>query len=248
MTTLPRLPATWQQALSSEFTQPYWQTLQAFLNGEQAADKTILPATDHRFNALQATPLDQVRVVILGQDPYPTAGHAHGLSFSVLPDVKPLPRSLRNIYRELQADVGVDNSHSGYLQAWAEQGVLLLNTVLSVVEGQAGSHQKRGWETFTDAVIRAVNTQPLPVVFVLWGGQAQKKAALIDAGKHLIIQSAHPSPLSARHGFFGSKPFSRSNAFLQQQGRGVINWQLYRGVDVPTWSAHTLPRRDTPNP
>lgn len=226
MTTLPHLPASWQQVLSHEFSQPYWQALQAFLTQEQAAGKTLFPAAELRFHALQATPLDQVRVVILGQDPYPTPGHAHGLSFSVLPGVKPLPRSLQNINHELQADVGVDNRHTGCLQAWAEQGVLLLNTVLSVVEGQAGSHQQRGWETLTDAVIRTVNAQPLPVVFVLWGGQAQKKAALIDAGRHLLILSAHPSPLSARRGFFGSKPFSRINAFLQQQGRGVIDWQL----------------------
>ena len=165
-------------------------------------------------------------MVILGQDPYPTPGHAHGLAFSVLPEVKPLPRSLKNIYKELQADVGVDNQHSGYLQAWAEQGVLLLNTVLSVEAGNAGSHQKRGWEQFTDAVIRAVNAQSHPVVFVLWGGHAQKKVALIDSDKHLILQSAHPSPLSARNGFFGSKPFSQINQFLQANGRGTIHWQL----------------------
>ena len=165
-------------------------------------------------------------MVILGQDPYPTPGHAHGLAFSVLPDVKPLPRSLNNINKELLSDIGVDNRHTGYLQAWAEQGVLLLNTVLTVEAGHAGSHQKRGWERFTDAVIRAVNAQQNPVVFVLWGGHAQKKAALIDTSKHLILQSAHPSPLSARHGFFGSKPFSQTNQFLQQHGRSAINWQL----------------------
>lgn len=226
MSDVPPLPAAWQSALSDVFKQPSWAQLQAFLAQEQAAGKTLLPSAEHRFNALQATPLDQVKVVILGQDPYPTPGHAHGLAFSVLPEVKPLPRSLKNIYKELQADVGVDNQHSGYLQAWAEQGVLLLNTVLSVEAGNAGSHQKRGWEAFTDAVIRAVNAQSHPVVFVLWGGHAQKKSALIDSDKHLILQSAHPSPLSARNGFFGSKPFSQINQFLQANGRGTIHWQL----------------------
>lgn len=226
MNEIPNLPDSWQAALSTEFEQPYWAQLQAFLAQEQAAGKTLLPSAENRFNALQATPLDQVKVVILGQDPYPTEGHAHGLSFSVLPDVKPLPRSLQNINKELQSDVSVDNRHTGYLQAWAEQGVLLLNTVLTVEAGQAGSHQKRGWERFTDAVIRAVNAQSNPVVFVLWGGHAQKKATLIDASKHLILQSVHPSPLSARNGFFGSKPFSQTNQFLQQHGRSTINWQL----------------------
>ena len=226
MNEIPNLPDSWQYALNDAFQQAYWVKLQAFLAQEQAAGKTLLPSAENRFNALQATPLDQVKVVILGQDPYPTIGHAHGLSFSVLPEVKPLPRSLQNINKELQADVGVDNRHTGYLQAWAEQGVLLLNTVLTVEAGNAGSHQKRGWERFTDAVIRAVNAQSNPVVFVLWGGHAQKKATLIDASKHLILQSTHPSPLSARHGFFGSKPFSQINQFLQQHGRDTINWQL----------------------
>ncbi len=220
------MDTTWQLALAAELAQPYWQTLQDFLAQEAAAGKTLLPPAAMRFNALQATALDKVKVVILGQDPYPTVGHAHGLAFSVLPGVKPLPRSLQNIVKELLADVGVDNSHTGCLQAWADQGVLLLNTVLSVAAGQAGSHQKQGWERFTDAVIQAVNQQTQPVVFVLWGGHAQKKAALIDASRHLILQSAHPSPLSARRGFFGSKPFSRANEFLQAQGREEVRWQL----------------------
>jgi uracil-DNA glycosylase len=221
------MDATWQAALAPEFSQPYWQALVAFLAQEQeAAGKVILPPETMRFNALQATALDKVKVVILGQDPYPTPGHAHGLSFSVLAGVKPLPRSLKNIYKELLADVGVDNSHTGCLQAWADQGVLLLNTVLSVEAGNAGSHQKKGWERFTDAIIMAVNQQVNPVVFVLWGGHAQKKTGLIDASRHLVLTSAHPSPLSARHGFFGSKPFSRINAFLDEKGRGVCDWQL----------------------
>jgi uracil-DNA glycosylase len=220
------MDTTWQLALAAEFEQPYWHTLQDFLAREAAAGKTLLPPDAMRFNALQATALDKVKVVILGQDPYPTVGHAHGLAFSVLPDVKPLPRSLQNIVKELITDLGVDNRHTGCLQAWADQGVLLLNTVLSVEAGQAGSHQKQGWERFTNAVIQAVNQQVQPVVFVLWGGHAQKKAGLIDESRHLILQSAHPSPLSARRGFFGSKPFSRANAFLQAQGRAAIDWQL----------------------
>lgn len=220
------LAASWLEAIGAEFGQPYMQELEAFLAREQALGKSILPPAEMRFNALRATALEAVKVVVLGQDPYPTLGHAHGLSFSVLPGVKPLPRSLQNIYKELLADVGVDNRHTGCLQAWAQQGVLLLNTVLSVEEGQAASHQKKGWERFTDAVIQAVNQQANPVVFVLWGGHAQKKVGLIDESRHLVIKSAHPSPLSARHGFFGSKPFSTINAFLHKHGREGINWQL----------------------
>lgn len=220
------LPPSWQIAIGTEFTQPYLLTLSAFLQAETAAGKQILPPAEQRFNALQSTPLDQVNVVILGQDPYPTPGHAHGLAFSVQPDVAPLPRSLRNINRELQDDLGIDNHHTGYLQAWAEQGVLLLNTVLTVEAGKAGSHQQRGWEIFTDAVIQAVSTQTQPVVFILWGNHAHTKTALIDTTRHCILASAHPSPLSARRGFFGSKPFSRANAFLQANGRTPVNWAL----------------------
>lgn len=221
-----QLAPSWQAVLTSEFQKPYFQTLMQFLEQEEQQGKMILPAKGERFNALKATPLEQVKVVILGQDPYPTAGHAHGLSFSVLPDVRPLPRSLNNIYKELKDDLGIDNKHTGHLQAWAEQGVLLLNTVLSVEQTQAGSHQKKGWETFTDAVIKAVNAQTNPVVFLLWGAHAQKKTALITHPHHLILQSAHPSPLSAKAGFFGSRPFSKINQFLTEQGRGAINWQL----------------------
>ena len=217
---------TWLDAIGGEFDKSYMQDLAVFLNQEAQQGKNILPPPDMRFNALKATALNQIKVVILGQDPYPTKGHAHGLSFSVLPTVKPLPRSLNNIYKELKSDLGIDNKHTGYLQPWAEQGVLLLNTVLSVEEGNANSHQKRGWERFTDEIIKAVNAQDNPVVFILWGAPAQKKAALIDETKHLIIKSAHPSPLSAKNGFFDSKPFSRSNAFLVEQGRTPINWQL----------------------
>ncbi|PID49717.1 MAG: uracil-DNA glycosylase [Proteobacteria bacterium] len=220
------LDPSWHNALAEHLNAPYMQQLADFLEQEKAQGKTILPEESLRFNALKSTPLHQVKAVILGQDPYPTRGHAHGLSFSVLPEVKPLPRSLNNIYKELESDLGINNKHTGYLQAWAEQGVLLLNTVLSVVEGQAGSHQNKGWETFTDAVIQAVSAQANPIVFILWGAQAQKKQALIDSHRHLIIASAHPSPLSAKRGFFGSKPFSQTNDFLQAQGREPIQWAL----------------------
>ncbi|MEB4593260.1 uracil-DNA glycosylase [Candidatus Thiothrix sp. Deng01] len=220
------LPPSWQAAVGAEFSKPYMQSLGAFLQAEEAAGKLLLPPAAQRFNALQSTPLEQVKVVILGQDPYPTPGHAHGLSFSVQPEVSPLPRSLLNINRELQDDLGINNGHTGCLQAWAEQGVLLLNTVLTVAAGNAGSHQKRGWESFTDAVIRAISAQEQPVVFILWGSHAQKKAELIDSQRHHIIASAHPSPLSARRGFFGSKPFSRANGFLQANGRTPVEWAL----------------------
>lgn len=222
----PLLPPSWQVAIGAEFNKPYLLTLSEFLQAEAVAGKQILPAVEQRFNALQSTPLDQVKVVILGQDPYPTPGHAHGLAFSVQPQLTPLPRSLLNINRELQADLGLDNSHTGCLQAWAEQGVLLLNTVLTVEAGKAGSHQKRGWELFTDQVIRAVSAQTQPVVFMLWGKPAQTKAALIDPSRHCIISNAHPSPLSAHRGFFGSRPFSRANTFLQAQGRAPVDWLL----------------------
>ncbi|MEZ5538091.1 MAG: uracil-DNA glycosylase [Thiolinea sp.] len=220
------LPPSWQATLTPEFSKPYMQDLLTFLEHEETAGKHILPPAEQRFNALQSTLPDKVKVVILGQDPYPTPGHAHGLSFSVLPDVKPLPRSLGNINKELLSDLGIDNSHSGCLQSWAEQGVLLLNTVLTVEAGNAGSHQKRGWETFTDTVIRTINEQTEPCVFILWGKQAQSKSKLINTDRHQIIASAHPSPLSARRGFFGSNPFSRANAFLTTHGRKAVDWQL----------------------
>lgn len=223
---LQKLDTSWQTVLNDEFDQPYMQQLAHFLDTETAAGKNILPPNSDRFLALEATPLTQVKVVILGQDPYPTVGHAHGLSFSVLPSVKPLPRSLNNIHKEMLSDLGINNKDAGYLLAWAEQGVLLLNTVLSVEAGNAGSHQKKGWEQFTDAVIKAVNQQAQPVVFILWGAQAQKKSVLIDSMKHLILASAHPSPLSAKQGFFGSRPFSQANAFLHAQGRAAIHWEL----------------------
>ncbi len=216
----------WKKVLHNELNQPYIQALTQFLEQEEAQGKTILPPPKQRFNALNSTPLNRVNVVILGQDPYPTVGHAHGLCFSVLPDVKPLPKSLLNINKELLSDVGVDNSHTGYLQPWAEQGVLLLNAVLTVEAGKANAHQNRGWEKLTDAVIREINAQTEHCVFILWGAYAQKKGKLIDRDKHLVIESPHPSPLSAYRGFFGSQPFSKTNQYLKQHGKLEINWQV----------------------
>ena len=215
----------WKKHLQSTFETDTMSALKDFLRNEKNQGKVILPHSSLWFNALNSTPLEQVKVVILGQDPYPTPGHAHGLCFSVLPDVKPIPKSLINIYKELQDDLGIIN-HNGHLQSWAEQGVLLLNSVLTVASGQANSHQGKGWELFTDAIINELNNQARPLVFVLWGAYAQKKGAIIDPKRHFVIRSPHPSPLSAYRGFFGSKPFSKINQFLQQQGQDEINWQV----------------------
>ena len=217
---------SWQKALSDEWQQPYMQELEAFLEHEVSVDKSILPPKPHWFVALNATPLDKVKVVILGQDPYPTKGHAHGLCFSVQKQVTPLPKSLQNINKELYADLGIDNSHTGYLRPWTEQGVLLLNAVLTVEEGKANAHKDKGWEQFSDKVISIVNTECENVVFVLWGAYAQKKGKQIDATKHLVINDPHPSPLSAYRGFFGSKPFSRINEYLKVQDKEPIEWVL----------------------
>jgi uracil-DNA glycosylase len=222
------LPNEWQSVLENELQQPYMQSLQKFLAAEQQQGKTILPPENRWFNALQSTPLNDVKVVILGQDPYPTIGHAHGLCFSVLPEVKPLPKSLLNINKELLTDVQVDNSHTGFLQPWTEQGVLLLNAVLTVEAGQANSHQKKGWERFTDTIIQAVNSQRENCVFILWGAYAQKKGKMIDRNRHLVIESPHPSPLSAYRGFFGSRPFSQTNDYLMAHSNQPIEWQLPR--------------------
>jgi len=220
------LEASWLKHLENEFQQPYMQTLKNFLQIEKQQGKTILPKGSLWFNALNSTPLDKVKVVILGQDPYPTIGHAHGLCFSAMPEVKPLPKSLINIYKELQDDLGIDNFHTPYLQPWAKQGVLLLNAVLTVEAGKSNSHQGKGWERFTDKIIEVVNRECESVIFILWGAYAQKKGSSIDTTKHMIIKSPHPSPLSAYRGFFGSKPFSRSNSFLTSKGKETINWQL----------------------
>jgi uracil-DNA glycosylase len=220
-----KLHESWLAPLQGEFEKPYMQSLKAFLVAERDAGKTIYPRASRWFAALDATLLNAVRVVILGQDPYHGEGQAHGLSFSVPQGVKP-PPSLVNIFKELATDLGLTRPPHGNLQSWAEQGVLLLNAVLTVEAGKAASHQNKGWEQFTDAVIRTLNAQEKPIVFILWGNYAQKKAALVDRNRHCIIASAHPSPLSAHNGFFGSKPFSKANAFLAAQGSKLIDWSL----------------------
>ena len=215
----------WDETLLSELDKDYMKSLFSFLDKEKARGKSILPCADKWFNALNSTPLNKVKVVILGQDPYPTPGHAHGLCFSVKSEVQPIPKSLKNIFKELQDDIGVINQN-GNLQNWCKQGVLLLNSVLTVESGLTNSHQGKGWETFTDKVISVINEKAQPVVFVLWGAYAQKKGAIIDDSRHLIIRSAHPSPLSAYRGFLGSKPFSQINTFLQQHHQTVIDWSV----------------------
>ena len=226
METSVQLEKSWLDQLGGEFEHPYMQTLKAFLLAEKAAGKAILPPSSLWFNALNSTPFSDVKVVILGQDPYPSAGHAHGLCFSVMPEVKPLPKSLLNINSELLDDVGVDNSHTGYLQPWAKQGVLLLNAVLTVQQGLSNAHQGKGWEQLTDKIIHALNDNNNHLVFILWGAYAQKKGVFIDQKKHLVIKSPHPSPLSAYRGFFGSKPFSKTNDYLKSVGKTPIDWQV----------------------
>jgi len=217
--------SSWAESLSPELEKAHMQSLKAFLRHEKDRGKIIFPHSDLWFNALNSTPLNRVKVVILGQDPYPTPGHAHGLCFSVQPEVRPIPKSLINIYKELNTDLGINNQH-GNLQNWANQGVLLLNSVLTVESGLANSHQGKGWEVFTDKVISVVNELDRPLVFVLWGAYAQKKGAMIDEKRHLVIRSPHPSPLSAYRGFFGSKPFSQINGFLQRHGQDEIDWRV----------------------
>ena len=223
-----QLPDTWQQPLCSVLQNPMVQSLRTFLQDEERRGKAIYPPPGQRFAALEMTPLDQVRVVILGQDPYHAPGQAHGLAFSVPPGVK-APPSLINIYKELESDLGLPRPTHGNLARWAQQGVLLLNTALTVEAAKAGSHHNRGWEQFTDAAIAAVAAQPKPTVFMLWGSHAQKKAARIAGlsdGPHLVLQAPHPSPLSAYTGFFGCRHFSQANAFLKAHGRGTIDWQV----------------------
>jgi uracil-DNA glycosylase len=219
------LHPSWLSVLQPQFDAPYMAALRQFLVQERDAGKRIYPKGNEWFHALDATPLDQVRVVILGQDPYHGEGQAHGLCFSVRPGIRP-PPSLVNIYKELQSDLGIAPARHGHLENWTRQGVLLLNAVLTVEANRAASHQGKGWEQFTDEVIRQVNALPRPVVFMLWGSYAQKKAAFVDSTRHLVIKSAHPSPLSAHNGFFGSHPFSRANAFLREHGEPAIDWRL----------------------
>ncbi|TWH77321.1 uracil-DNA glycosylase [Azomonas agilis] len=220
-----KLEPHWKAALLDEFQQPYMQALGDFLRHEKAAGKVIYPPGALIFNALNSTPLDQVKVVILGQDPYHGPGQAHGLCFSV-PQGVAIPPSLLNIYKELHRDLQIDPPKHGCLQHWADQGVLLLNTSLSVEQGKAGSHAQAGWQRFTDRIIELVSRQCPHVVFMLWGSHAQSKMPLIDGSKHLVLKSAHPSPLSAHRGFMGNGHFSQANQFLQQQGLTPIDWRL----------------------
>jgi uracil-DNA glycosylase len=224
-----RLDESWRTPLAGEFAQPYMHALKDFLVAEKAAGKRIFPKGAEYFRALDLTPLDEVRVVILGQDPYHGPDQAHGLCFSVRPGVR-TPPSLVNIYKEMRSDLGIDPARHGFLEHWARQGVLLLNSVLTVQAGLAASHRERGWEKFTDAVIRLVAARPDPVVFILWGSYAQKKAGFVEdvarGGRHLVLKAPHPSPLSAHSGFFGTRPFSQANAFLEARGRTPIDWQL----------------------
>ena len=217
---------SWADFLTQQQAQPYFAQLQARLDAQAAAGQIIYPPQAQRFRAFDLTPFDAVKVVILGQDPYHGAGQAHGLAFSVKPEVA-IPPSLRNIYRELASDVpGFVVPQHGFLQHWAAQGVLLLNAVLTVQENQANSHANWGWEHFTDRVVAQLNQHRNGLVFMLWGSYAQKKGAMIDRQRHLVLQAPHPSPLSAHRGFFGCKHFSQANAYLQQQGLGAIDWQV----------------------
>lgn len=214
----------WLAELGTEFRKPYYKSLYEFVMTEYNTTQ-VFPPADDIFNAFHLTPLSQVKVVILGQDPYHNVGQAHGLCFSVKPEVD-IPPSLVNIYKELQDDLGCYIPNNGYLVKWANQGVLLLNTVLTVRAHQANSHRGKGWEEFTDAAIQALNRQNRPIVFILWGRPAQTKKRMLNNPNHLILEAPHPSPLSAYNGFFGSKPFSQTNRFLQQNGEAPIDWQI----------------------
>jgi uracil-DNA glycosylase len=215
----------WLPAVEAEFHKDYYRSLYRFVK-EEYSRCTVYPPADDIFNAMHLTPLSKVKVLILGQDPYHEPGQAHGLSFSVLPEQHDIPPSLQNIYKELQTDLGCKIPNNGYLKKWADQGVLLLNTVLTVRAHQAFSHQGKGWEQFTDAIISAVNAQNRPIVYMLWGKPAQSKAAMLDNPGHLILKAPHPSPLSAYRGFFGCRHFSQANAFLEQNGVEPIDWQI----------------------
>ena len=222
---MPPIPASWRGQVGREAGKDYFRRLEEFVEAERARFE-VYPAEGETFQALELTPFRKVSVVLLGQDPYPGPNQAHGLCFSVKPGVR-VPASLRNIYKELADDInGFRVPNNGYLAGWARQGVLMLNTVLTVRAGAIGSHRGKGWETFTDAVIERVNAKKDSVVFVLWGRDAQSKAGMIDAGRHAVIRGAHPSPLSARHGFFGTRPFSAVNRALRAAGRPEIDWQV----------------------
>lgn len=217
------LPESWLPAIGGELDQPYFKELVEFVEKERA-NGPVYPPREQVFAALEATPFDQVKVLVLGQDPYHGAGQGHGLCFSVRPGVK-VPPSLRNIYKEMKEELGLPVPDNGYLMPWAEQGVLLLNAVLTVREGEPNSHKGKGWEKFTDSVIRAVSDRSDPVVFVLWGAYAQKKIPLIDEERHVVVKGAHPSPLSAKK-FFGSRPFTQINEAVAAQGHEPIDWRI----------------------
>ena len=215
----------WLQAVGGEFRKPYYKELYEFVKQEYST-RVIYPPADDIFNALHFTPLKEVKVLILGQDPYHNEHQAHGISFSVLPEQKEIPPSLQNIYQELHDDLGCYIPNNGYLEKWARQGVLMLNTVLTVRAHQANSHQGKGWEKFTDAIIEAVNEQDRPIVYMLWGRPAQNKIPMLNNPKHLILKAPHPSPLSAYRGFFGCQHFSQANEFLKAHGVEPIDWQI----------------------
>jgi len=219
-----QLPQSWQDLLATETSQQYWTVLQSFVAAERQSS-TVYPPADETFKAFSLTPPQNVKVVVLGQDPYHSQGQANGLCFAVPNGIK-IPPSLRNIFKELHSDLGIEPSTSGDLTSWAQQGVLLLNATLTVRSDGAGTHQGHGWETFTDAVVRALGTTSSPIVFVLWGAYARKKKLFITQPQHTIIESAHPSPLSAYNGFFGSKPFSQINEALTRNGVNPIRWQI----------------------
>jgi len=221
----PQLEKSWLQVMAPEFEKDSMKSLKIFLKSRYDEGRVIFPEKKNYFNAFQETPFDLCKVVILGQDPYHGPGQAHGLCFSVQKGTAK-PPSLVNIFKELQSDMGIAIPKHGDLTAWARQGILLLNSVLTVEQGQPGSHQGRGWEIFTDAVIQQLNDRKENIVFVLWGAYAQKKAAKVDRNKHLVLESVHPSPLSSHRGFFGSKPFSKINTYLEQTGQKKIDWDL----------------------
>jgi uracil-DNA glycosylase len=225
----PKIHESWKSILSSEFEMPYMKELNEFLEFEQNLNKVIYPRMSEVFSAFNKTPFEKVKVVIIGQDPYHGEGQAHGMCFSVMPGVK-TPPSLANIYKELKEDIGCKIPNHGFLESWAEQGVLLLNNVLTVEHGKAGSHHKKGWEQFTDKVIEVLNEKKENLVFILWGSPAQKKAAKVDTDKHYILKSVHPSPLSAYRGFFGTKHFSKTNTFLNNKGLKEIDWSLLESI------------------
>ena len=220
-----QIEAQWKTALKDEFEKDYIQKLREFLIGEKQKGKILYPASSHIFAAFNSTPFDRVRIVILGQDPYHGINQAHGLCFSVPPGVA-IPPSLVNIYKELKDDLNITAPSHGNLQKWADQGVLLLNSVLTVEKDKAASHQNKGWEQFTDRAIRELNDHRENLVFILWGSYAQKKGKIIDRSKHCVLESVHPSPLSSYRGFFGSRPFSKANAYLQSKGLHPVDWNL----------------------